>query len=103
MPAKLVVLYPHPTDINQFELDYEVHLKFLREKLRLPDGIIPYNVTHFAETPMGKPAFYQMFEFHFPSVEAMQQALNNPAMLEVGADSIRVSSGGPPAMMAGIE
>ncbi len=101
--ARLVVLYPHPTDTDQFDRDYREHLKLLNEKLRLPELARPYAVTRFTETPMGKPAYYQMFTFPFPSAEALQQVLNSPAMAELAADAVRISSGGDPVFMVGIE
>jgi uncharacterized protein (TIGR02118 family) len=101
--ARLIVLYPHPTDRQQFDRDYKEHLKLLHEKLQLAQQARPYTVTRFAETPVGKAAYYQMFSFPFPSAEALQQALNSPAMAELAADAVRISSGGAPVFLAGIE
>ncbi len=102
MPAaKLVVLYPFPSDIEKFNQDYEHHIMLLREKLQLPETVHPYSITRFVETPLGKPAYYQMFVFDFPSIEAMQQALGDPAMLAIGEDANRISTGGAPLFLFG--
>jgi len=101
--ARLIVLYPHPTDRDKFDRDYKEHLKLLHEKLGLPQHPRPYTVIRFAETPMGKAAYHQMFTFPFPSAEALQQALNSPAMAELAADAVRISSGGSPVFMVGTE
>lgn len=101
--AKLIVLYPHPTDINKFNRDYEEHLKLLHEKLQFPENVRPYSITRFVETPLGKPIYYQMFTFKFHSIEAMQQGLSSPAMLALAEDANRISTGGVPIFMVGIE
>ncbi len=99
--GRLVVLYPFPTDINQFNQDYDHHMKLLHEKLQLPAEAHPYSITRFVETPMGKPAYYQMFIFNFPSIEAMQQDLSNPAWMSLGEDASRISTGGAALMLIG--
>ena len=85
--ARLIALYPYPSDVEQFERDYQAHLRLLREKLQLPEGVKPYSVTRFVEIPVGKPAFYQMFIMTFPSAEALQEGLSNPAMVELAEDA----------------
>jgi uncharacterized protein (TIGR02118 family) len=101
--VKLIVLYPYPPDVEQFNRGYQAHLKLLHAKMQIPEHVKPYTVTIFAETPQGKPAYYQMFSMPFPSVEALQQAASSPAMLEVSADAARVSTGGAPVILVGIE
>jgi len=98
---KLVALYPHPADIEKFNRDYENHTKLLHEKLQLPVDAHPYTITRFFETPLGKPAFYQMFVFNFPSIEVMQRELSSPAWQALSEDAFRVSSGGPPIFLIG--
>ncbi len=99
--ARLVALYPYPTDIEQFNRDYESHMKLLHKSLQLPEDVQPYSIIRFMETPLGKPPYYQMFVFNFPSLEAMQQGMASPAMLVLAEDANRISSGGPPIFMIG--
>lgn len=99
---KLVALYPHPTNVEQFERDYADHIKLMHEKLQLPYDVCHYQVTHFIETPLGKPMYYQMFTFFFNTVEEMQQGLSSPAMLALAEDAARISSGGPPVFLIGV-
>lgn len=101
--ARLIVLYPHPTDTRQFDRDYSEHLKLLHEKLKLPEGDRPYTITRFLETPTGKADYYQMFVFPFPSQDALQQVLKSPELAELAADAARISTGGSPVLMAGTE
>lgn len=101
--AKLVVLYPQPTDATQFETDYTVHLKLLHEKTGIPESERPYSITKFADGPDGKAPFYQMFSMPFPSHEAMMSTLASQEMQEVAADAVRISTGGPPVIMTGAD
>ena len=50
MSLKLIVLYPHPVDVKQFDMDYAVHLRFTDEKLGLTNDIKPYTVTKMLHT-----------------------------------------------------
>jgi len=101
--VKLIVLYPYPADISQFNRDYQKHLKLLQEKVQIPPHVQPYMVTRFVETPQGNPVYYRMFTMSFPSVEALQQAMSTPAMQELAGDAVRISSGGAPVILVGIE
>jgi uncharacterized protein (TIGR02118 family) len=101
--VKLVVLYPCPADVEQFNRDYAAHLKLLHEKMRIPEDVQPYAVTRFVETPQGKPSFGLMFTMPFPSAQALQQAMTTPEMQEVSADAARISTGGAPVVLVGVE
>lgn len=98
---KLIVLYPHPTDANEFDANYERHLNLLHEKAGIPKEVKPYSVTKFLPTPNGAPEYYQMFTMPFESPEAMNAAMASSGMQEVAADSVRISTGGAPVMMVG--
>ncbi len=102
--VKLVVLYPYPADVNQFNRDYQAHLRLLHEKVQIPpQARPPYTVTRFVPTPQGNPLYYQMFTMPFPSAEALQQAMRTAAMQEVAEDAVRISSGGSPVILVGME
>jgi hypothetical protein len=55
--VKLVVLYPYPTDIDQFDRDYQEHLKLLHKKTQIPEDVQPYTVTRFDEMPQGSSIY----------------------------------------------
>lgn len=99
--VSLIVLYPHPLDVSQFELDYQQHLVLLHEKTQIPPDTKPYTLTKFLPTPLGPAPFYQMFTLPFPSMDALQQTLASPAMQIVAADAVRISSGGAPQVLVG--
>jgi uncharacterized protein (TIGR02118 family) len=100
---QLTVLYPQPTDVEQFEADYKAHTLLLHEKMGIPLDAKPYTVTKFLSTPTVPAAFYQQFSMPFPSMEALQAAMSSAGMQEVGADAHRISSGGLPVIMIGDE
>lgn len=97
----LIVLYPQPTNVKQFEADYAKHEVLLHEKTGIPADARPYTVTKFLPTPDGPAAFYLMFSMPFESAEALQAAMSSAGMQEVAADANRISSGGAPIIMVG--
>lgn len=98
---KLIVLYPQPTDAEQFEKDYQAHMVFFNEKTGLPENAKPYTITKMLNTPTGPAAFYQQFSMPFSSMEELQAAMSSPGMQEIGADAQRISTGGPLVIMIG--
>jgi uncharacterized protein (TIGR02118 family) len=99
--VKLMVLYPAPTDVQQFESDYAAHLSFFHHKMNIPDDARPYTVTKFHSGPDNAAPYYQMFSMPFPSMEALQQAISSPEMQEVAGDAARISTGGSPVILVG--
>lgn len=102
MSVTLTVLYPHPTNADVFNSEYEDHIALLRKNAGIPDGETPFELHRFAPGPDGPPPYYQMFTMPFPSAEALQGAMATDGMQEVAADSVRVSTGGTPVIMVGI-
>ncbi|GAA6184766.1 EthD family reductase [Aliiglaciecola sp. NS0011-25] len=99
--VKLVVLYPQPTDVAQFESDYPAHISLLHEKMNIPTDHKPYTVTKFDSQPQNPSPFYQMFSMPFPSAEVLQQTLESAEMQEVAGDATRISTGGAPVILTG--
>lgn len=100
---KLMVLYPQPTDVAQFDTDYIDHLSLLHHKTGIPKDARPYTLTRFLPGPEGNAPFYQLFMMPFSSAEALQQMLTSAEMQEVAADAVRISSGGAPVFLVGSE
>lgn len=100
---KLMVLYPVPTDAQQFEKDYAEHLVLFHSKMGLPTENVPYTVTKIHSDPTNPAPFYQIFSMPFESQEALNNTLNSPAMGEVADDAGRISTGGAPVMLIGNE
>ena len=99
--VKLMVLYPIPTDVTKFEIEYRDHISLLHQKMNIPNDVKPYTVTKFQTSPTNPAAFYQMFTMPFPSDEALQQTLGSKEMQAVAADANRISSGGAPVILIG--
>jgi uncharacterized protein (TIGR02118 family) len=94
--AKLVVLYPQPTDQVQFERDYaEEHVPLMQAKMKGMTAL----VTKLVATPAGPPQFFYMAEIYGPSIEAIQEFLGTPDGKEVAANAFKISSGGPPTVI----
>jgi uncharacterized protein (TIGR02118 family) len=98
---QLMVLYPQPADVQQFEADYIIHIALLHEKMGIPAEVKPYSTMKFFHTPAGPAPFYRLFSMPFESMEALQGAMSSPDMQEVSADAARISTGGTPVIMIG--
>ena len=100
--AKLLVCYPHPKDPSAFERAYaEEHLP-MAKPIFAGVGAQKAVFTKLSDTPEGKPHFYRMAEFHFPSIEKMREALASPDVQRAVVDANRISTGGPVvAMLSG--
>jgi uncharacterized protein (TIGR02118 family) len=92
MPAKLTVLYGHPTNPAAFEKYYaEVHLP-LADKIT---GYTRVELTKGLPGPDGaKPAFYRTAEFWFESPAAMQACFDTPDAKATAADLANFATGG---------
>jgi len=68
--AKLVVIYPRPTNIEAFEKIYlEEHVPMAVAKLAGKTKIVATKIT---SSPQGTPPFHRMVEIHFPSKAALE-------------------------------
>lgn len=99
MASRIVVLYPHPSDADQFNTDYEAHTALLKEKL--PHVAENCSVTRFAQLPGMPSPYHLMFTAYFDTKEDMQATLMSSEMREVGKDAARISSGGAPVILVG--
>jgi uncharacterized protein (TIGR02118 family) len=99
--AKLVVIYPRPTDIEAFEKIYlEEHVPMAAVKLTGKTKIVATKIT---SSPEGVPPFYRIVEVHFPSTAALEACAATPGAQETLAHAVRISSGGTPLFLIGEE
>ncbi|ABG40389.1 Ethyl tert-butyl ether degradation EthD [Paraglaciecola sp. T6c] len=102
--VKLMVLYPQPKDKVQFEGDYVLHLAMLHQALHIPKtDELPYTVTKFTAVGDEIPKYYQMFSMLFSSINALQKTLASEEMQRVANDAVRISSGGTPSILIGVD
>jgi len=101
--TKLVVLYPTPQDVNEFERAYtQDHVPMVTaQNFR---GITKFVAAKILGTADGSPApFHRIAELHFPSLEALQSAAASSAALQAVTHAVQISTGGKPVMLVAEE
>jgi uncharacterized protein (TIGR02118 family) len=95
--AKLIVAYPQPTDVEAFESVYEKkHVPIAVANLTGRTRIVS---TRVLQSPQATPQFHRIVEVHFPSVEALTRCAESTGGWETLANTVKISSGGPPIVM----
>jgi uncharacterized protein (TIGR02118 family) len=97
--AKLVVLYPYPQDVDEFENKYtQEHVPMVNAETM--KGMSKFVATKMLGTPDGsRPAFYRMAELHFPSMDALKECASSVGAQEAVAHAVSISSGGTPVFL----
>jgi uncharacterized protein (TIGR02118 family) len=94
--AKLVVLYPPPTDATEFDKAYQnEHLPLMQDKLKGRKVA----VTSVKAAAIGESPYYLMAEIWAPSIEDLQGFLSTPDGQAVSSNAFKISTGGPPAVL----
>jgi len=95
--AKLVVIYPRPTDTEAFEKAYqEEHIPMAIEKLAGKTKLV---LTKVLGSPQGTPPFYRIAEIHFPSLKALEACAASEGAQETLAHAVSISTGGAPIVL----
>ena len=99
MAAKVVVLYPTPTDVHAFDRAYtQEHVPMVTPQNF--KGMTKFVASKVVGTPGGTPApFHRIAELHFPSVGVLQGAAGSASAQTVVAHAISISSGGTPVFL----
>ena len=97
MSVKLVVLYPQPTDPDEFERYYHgEHLPLMR-RLVGPDVPLP---TYRVRSQSGEDSnYYRVAEIHFADHAQFQAFLRCDPSGSGRASALKVSTGGVPTML----
>jgi uncharacterized protein (TIGR02118 family) len=99
--VKLVVIYPHPKDVEAFEKVYrEEHVPLAVAKLGGKTKIV---ATKIAGSPQGTPPFYRIAEVYFPSMQALEACAASEGGKEALAHAVKISSGGTPIFLVAEE
>lgn len=95
--AKIVVIYPRPTDVATFEKLYvQDHVPMVP---KFP-GITKFVQTKVIGAPTGETAQIHRFaELHFPSMETLQQAASSKEAQQAVAHAVSISTGGSPTFL----
>ena len=91
--AKIIVLYPHPTDTAAFDRLYEKEHRPMA--LKNFAGLTKFLATKVAGAVQGKSPFYLMAELYFPSMEALKAAAGSELGQKAVAHGMSISTGGP--------
>jgi len=97
MSVKLLVLYPTPTDPEQFDRRYErEHLPMGKAALVGATGLASHRIL---ASPAGKSPFSRLTEVSFPTMKAFQECAALPGAQKTLAHAVEISTGGTPHFM----
>jgi uncharacterized protein (TIGR02118 family) len=98
MPGvKLIVMYPVPLDIEEFEKVYhEEHVPMAQANLR---GNIKIVGTKILGTPQPTRPFHRIAEVHFPTMQALEECARSEGGKRVLGHASSISSGGSPLIL----
>ncbi len=96
--VKLVVLYPNPTDAEEFDRAYaEEHAPMVNENV---PNVTRWTAAKVLGTPSGEqPPFHLVAELYFPSVEALQEAFGTEGGQKTAQHAFSISTGGEPVLL----
>ncbi len=99
MPAaKIMVLYPQPKRMDEFERAYaEEHIPMAAAIFK-EYGATKAVLSKASGAPTGTPGFHRIAEIHFPSVEALQRCAAGKGQ-DALAHAMKISNGGPPTVL----
>lgn len=94
MSVKLLVLYPTPTNAEEFDRRYRRdHLPMGKANLVGATGITSHRVLG---SPTGSSPFARLTEIVFPTLQAAQDAAARPGAQKTLANAVDISTGGAP-------
>jgi len=97
MSVKLLVLYPNPTDPDEFNRRYQrEHLPMGKAQLTGATGLVSHRILG---SPTGKSPFARLTEVSFPTLKAAQETAALPGAQKTLANAVEISSGGAPHFM----
>jgi uncharacterized protein (TIGR02118 family) len=101
--VKLVVLYPYPDNVEEFERVYrDEHMPLVNE--RTVKGITKFVGTKILGSADGsRPQYHRIAELHFPDHATLTAALSSEGGQKAAAHAVSISSGGAPVFLVGEE
>jgi uncharacterized protein (TIGR02118 family) len=96
--TKLIVLYPPPVDVAEFERRYRLeHAPMVLDKF---PGLKKFVAARVLGTPAGTAAPYQRIAvLYFDSSESLQSAIASAGARATVAHAVEISTGGPPLVL----
>jgi uncharacterized protein (TIGR02118 family) len=93
--AKLIVMYPPPKDVAEFERVYfDEHIPMVAPVLQA-EGATKVVLSKVVGAPAGSPAYHRVAELHFPSMEKLQAFAGSRGGQDGIAHAEQISTGGP--------
>lgn len=101
MAAQLLVLYPKPTDAQEFDRAYrDEHLPLAGPKLEGATGVATKRVIGPAFAP---PPYHLISAVSFPNIEALKTCAMSSGGKEALAHAASISTGGAPMVIAVVD
>ena len=101
--ARMLVIYPTPKDVDQFERAYSAEHLPLAAPIFQAAGATKVVLTHISGAATGASPYHRMAEIHFPSHEMLAACAASQGGRDALADAARISSGGPPLVLIATE
>lgn len=99
--AKIVVLYPQPTNVDEFERVYlDEHIPLTKAKIVDATKVV---LTTIRSAVGGASPYHRITETHFASMDALQASAASADTQEAAGHAISISSGGPPVFLVADE
>ncbi|QWF72208.1 EthD family reductase [Methylomonas paludis] len=96
--AKLIVIYPTPTDLKEFEKRYaEEHVPMAVEKLAGKTKFVASLITGAAGGAAAP--YHRIAEVYFPSAADLVACLNSAGGQETAQHAVAISTGGAPLFL----
>jgi uncharacterized protein (TIGR02118 family) len=96
--AKLIVMYPTPTDIDTFEHRYaQEHVPMAIEKLAGKTRFVASLIK--VAVGLEQAPFHRIAEIYFPSMQDLETCLNSPGGQETAQHAVTISTGGTPLFL----
>ncbi|MDD5322528.1 MAG: EthD family reductase [Methylococcales bacterium] len=97
--AKLIVMYPQPADLDEFEQRYtNEHVPMAVEKLAGKTRFVASLITSSVGSKEPAP-FHRIAEVYFPSMQVLEECLNSPGGQETAGHAVEISTGGAPLFL----
>ena len=91
MTAKIIVLFGKPADPQLFDKQYwEEHVPMTK---KMPD-LRNYTVHKVVPPPRGDPAYYQVVELEFDTMESLKNATASQAGKDSTRHALKIATGG---------
>ena len=94
---RLVVLYPPPLDVDEFErLFAQEHVPLVHAQMA---GMKRLDAARVVRGPRGEGPYHWMAELHFDTIDELHEGITSPGGQRAAGHAMQISTGGPPTML----